>query len=57
MANYPDDNYDAVHGQILDTMREEYEEWQNIFKQHTDTHKRQIIKQKIQRFINRSHKL
>lgn len=53
MSEYPDDNYEQVHGQIIDELRPEYEDWKELLPKHKDTHKREIIRSVMARLERR----
>lgn len=53
-----EEDYDFVHGPILDDMRDQYENWKDA---HDTTaqgaHQREICKQKMKQLENRAHKI
>jgi len=55
--NYPDDNYDQVHGQILDAKREDYELWMNISHNQEDQHNKETAFNKAKRIEKSAHNI
>ena len=50
--NYPEDNYDQVHDQIVDNLRQDYERWVEVEKENKDdANKRELARSKQRKLI------
>lgn len=55
---YINENYDQVHGQILDNMKEEYDHWKEIHDDFAqDSDQKDICRSKMERITRRASKL
>lgn len=60
MSKYRNEDYDLVHGQILDDMRMEFETWRDIrarCKTEKNFSGEHIAKEKMERLLRRARKL
>lgn len=57
MSKYREENYDEVHGQILDNMREEHEKWDDIKNESPYSDQKDIARGVMERITKRAHKI
>ncbi len=55
---YRSEDYDAVHGQIIDDLRDQYEDWKESYEIVAQgAHQKEICKSKMVQLVKRANKL